>query len=270
MMTAYRLRDLKRNTELLILAEFLKDPSVRRRDIAERLGVTEQAVSQYISDLQKERLLTEVQDHLKPSRKGVQLLQERFVQLNDEIKAILRKIQVMDTCVAVAAGPIKAKDKVGLVMKEGRLVALPNRSAESTGIARNSAEKGDEVLLGNLEGVVELDLGELLMLQVPPETSGGSRITDFALAARAIKGFDYGEIAVGDLVGEVVAKRLHLSPSLLHAPVQASMNALSKGIDVLFIGSHDSTEELIASIERLKNQTGYAISYKLAYIGKER
>jgi putative transcriptional regulator len=269
-MTEYLLRDMKRNTELLILAEFLKDPSVKRKDIAERLGVTEQAISQYIGELEREHLLTTVQGRLKPSRKGVQLLQERFLQLNDEIKGILRQIQVIDTCVALAAGPIRAKDRVGLVMREGRLVALPNKSAGSSGIARNSADKGDEVMVGGLEGVVELDLGELLILQVPSEASGGSKKADLSLATKAMKGFHYDEVAVGDLVGEVVAKRLHLSPTLMHAPVEATMNALSKGLDVLFLGTHDSTEEVNALIERLKSQSGYAISFKLAYIGKER
>jgi len=269
-MTKYLLRDMKRNTELLILAEFLKDPSVKRKDIAERLGVTEQAVSQYIGELEREQLLTAMQGRLKPSRKGVQLLQERFIQLNDEIKSILRQIQVIDTCVAMAAGPIRARGRVGLVMREGRLVALPNKAAGSSGIARNSADKGEEVLIGSLEGVVELDLGELLILQAPSEASGGSKKVDFSLATKAMKGFHYDEVAVGDLVSEVVAKRLHLSPTLMHAPVEATMNALSKGLDVLFLGTHDSTEEVNALIERLKNQSGYAISFKLAYIGKER
>lgn len=268
-MTVYLLRDLKRNTELLILAEFLRDPSVKRKEIAERLGVTEQAVSQYVADLEKEQLISTSHGRQKPTRRGVQLLQERFIQLNDEIKMILRQIQVIDTCVAMAGAQIRAKDKVGLVMREGRLVALPNRAAESAGIARIDAEKGDEVLVGNLEGVVELDLGDLLVLQAPPEGSGGSRNADLALATGAMKGFHYDEVAAGDLIGEVVAKKLHLAPTLLHAPVQATMNALSKGLDVVFVGTHDSTDELMNSVERLKNQTGYAISYRLAFIGKK-
>ena len=262
-MKGYLIRDLKRNTELLILAEYLRNPSVKRRDIAERLGVTEQAVSQYVAALVDESLLTSSQEQPKPTKKGLQLLQERFFQLNDEIKGILRHIQLIDTCVAIASAPIRAKGRVGLVMKNGRLIAIPGREAASMGTAKEDAKAGEEVLVGNLEGVVELELGELLAIQLPPESSGGSRSVDLPLAVRAVKGFVKDEVAVGDVIGEVVASRLKLKPTIVHAPVQASLNALSKGLNVLFIGTHESIEEMVQSVERLKEQTGYSIRYHL-------
>lgn len=268
-MTGYLLRDMKRNTELLILAEFLKNPSVKRREIAEKLGITEQAISQYIADLERESLLATAQGNPKPTRKGVQLLQERFVQLNEEIKAILRQIQVIDTCVALAGAPIRAKERVALVMRGGRLVAIPSKKSASVGIARSDAEKGEEVQIGNLEGVVDLKLGELLAFQIPTVSSGGSRNVDYGLASRAMKAFRFDEVAVGDVIAEVIAKRLRLAPTMLHAPVQSTVTALSKGLNVLFIGTHESIEGTIEAIERLKHQTGYSISYRLADIGKK-
>jgi len=268
-MKGYLLRDFKRNTELLILAEFLKNPSVKRREIAERLGVTEQAVSQYISDLEEEALLTSPKGHPKPTRKGVQLLQERFIQLNEEIKGMLRQVQVMDTCVAIAAATIREGEHVGLVMRRGRLEAAPKARSASMGVARSDAKKGEELLVGSLEGVVELELGELLVLQLPSEISGGSRNIDMPLASKAVKDMEAGEVAVGDMVGEVVASRLGLRPTLIHAPVQATMNALSKGLDVLFLGTHESAEEMIRATERLKNQTGYSIFHRVIDIGKK-
>jgi len=268
-MKGYLLRDLKRNTELLILAEFLKNSSVKRRDIAERLGVTEQAVSQYISTLVEESLLSTSQEHPKPTKKGVQLLQERFFQLNEEIKGMLRQIQVIDTCIAIAAAPIEGGERVGLVMRKGRLEAVPRMESASMGVARSDAKKGEEVLVGGLEGMVDLELGELLMLQLPSEVSGGSRNVNLPLASKTLKGVGIGEVAVGDLVGEVVACRLGLSPTLVHAPVQSTMNALSKGVNVVFLGTHESTEEMILAIERLKNQTGYSISHRIVDVGKK-
>jgi putative transcriptional regulator len=268
-MTEYLLRDLKRNTELLILAEYLRNPSVKRKEIAERLGVTEQAVSQYISDLEKESLLTVSKGRTKPSRKGIQLLQERFFQLNEEIKGILRQIQVIDTCVAVAAAPIKDRERVGLIMRRGRLEAVPKTESASMGVARSDAKKGEEVLVGSLEGVVELELGGLLVLQLPSETSGGSRNIDSALALKAMKGLNAEEVAVGDVIGEVVADHLGIRPTLVHAPVQATMNALSKGVDVLFLGTYESAEEMLRAVERLKNQTGYSITHRVIDVGKK-
>lgn len=262
-MKGYMLRDLKRNTELLILAEYLRNPSVKRRDIAERLGVTEQAVSQYVAALLDESLLTSSPEQPKPTKKGLQLLQERFFQLNEEIKDILRQIQLIDTCVAVATAPVKAKGRVGLVMRDGRLLAVPGMDSASMGVAKTDAKAGEEVLVGSLEGVVELDLGEMLAMQLPSESSGGSRSVDIQLAAKAVKGFERHEVAIGDVIAEVVAAKLKLKATIVHAPVQASLNALSKGLNVLFIGTHDSIEEMVQAVERLKEQTGYSISYRL-------
>jgi putative transcriptional regulator len=268
-MNGYHLRDLKRNTELLILAEYMRDPSVKRKDIAERLGVTEQAVSQYVNELESESLLAKSREHPKPTRKGIQLLQERFFQLNEEIKGILRQIQVIDACVAIATAPIKTGEKVGLAMKGGRLVAMPKKRASSMGVAKSDARAGEELLVGNLEGVVEMELGELTVIQLPPESSGGSRNVDLALASKSVGNLAGREVAAGDIVGEVVAGRMKLKTTIVHAPVQSSLNALSKGIGVVFLGTHESSEEMIRAIERLKAQTGYSISFKVVDVSAD-
>ncbi|MEM2839036.1 MAG: winged helix-turn-helix transcriptional regulator [Thermoplasmata archaeon] len=263
----YLLRDLKTNTELLILAEYLKNPSVKRKDIAERLGVTEQAVSQYVSRLESRGYLSISHKSPRLTRKGVQMLQERFSRLNDEIREILRQVRIIETCVALAGAPINAGQKVGLIMKNGRLVAFPGRRSSSTGIAKVSAEKGEELLVGNLSGVVELNLGNLLALQIPSEISGGSRKIDRDIAINAIKGIRFDEIAAGDLAGEVAALRLSLKPTIVYAPIQASMSALSKGLNVLFIGTRESVDEIVGSAEDLRKKTGYSIRVRVVDIG---
>lgn len=261
-MKGYLLRDLKRNTELLILAEFLRNLSVRRKEMAERLGVTEQAISQYVTYLEKERLITSNHGRSKPTRKGIQLLQERLFGLREEIENILRNVQVIDTCLAMATAPIKANDPVGLVMRDGKLVAIPNTTSSSMGIARADANRDEEVLVGNLEGVVELELGELHLLQLPFETAGGSKSINLERAINTIREFSYNEIAVGDLIGEVIARKLKLKPDIVYAPIQASLSALSKGLNVLFLGTVDSVREMVSAVESLESETGYKISHR--------
>lgn len=264
----YLLRDLKGNTELLILAEFMKNPAVKRREIADRLDVTEQAVSQYVSRLGSLGLIAEENGHPKLTRKGVQFLQERFSRLNEEIKEILREIRVIDTCVALAGARIKAGQRVGLIMRDGALVAVPRIRASSSGIARNGSQQGEEVVIGNLKGVVELTLGELLILQVPQESAGGSRRLNLPGARRIIKRFRCDQIAAGDLTGGVALRKLGMSPTIVHAPVEASMSALSKGLNVLFAGTRESTDKMLESVEELRNRTGYSIGFRLHDIGR--
>lgn len=266
----YLLRDLKQNTELLILAEYIRNPSVKRKEIAERLDVTEQAVSQYISNLEKEQLLAESNGHAKPTRKGVQLLQEKFLQLNHEIENILHQIRVIDTCIALAGAAIKEKEDVGLVMKKGRLIAYPGKKASSKGIALMNSNEGEEVLIGNLIGVVELELGEMLAIQIPSESRGGSKMMNQQIAKKAINDFVFDEITAGDLIGEVALKRIGLKPSILHAPMESTINALSKGLDVLFVGTRESVDRVLAAIEDLKKRTGYSIGFRLIDVTRKQ
>jgi predicted transcriptional regulator len=152
-------------------------------------------------------------------------------------------------------------------MEDGRLVAIPGKRSASMGTARTDAKAGEEIMIGNLEGVVEMELGSLLMLQLPSEGSGGSRSIDVSLASKAVKSSMKGEVAVGDIIGEVAAGKLRLKPTLVHAPVEASLNALSKGVNVIFLGAHESSEEMVRAVERLKEQTGYSIHYRIVDVG---
>lgn len=267
-MKTYLLRDLKKNTEFVILSELLRNPSIRRKELADRLGVTEQAVSQYFSALEAERLIASARGNLRPTVKGRQMLQEGLYGLRDEIEDILREIALIDSCLAIADGPIRAKNPVGLFMRGGKLYAATGITAASRGIARNDAEEGSEVLVGSLEGVVELELGKLLALQLPSESSGGSRSADLDRGLNIIGDFRFDISIAGDLIGEIVAHRMGVDDRLvLHAPVESALSALSKGLNVIFLGTRESIADITSAIDRLKIESGYEFDYKVQNIG---
>jgi len=266
-MKTYLLRDLKKNTELVILSELLRNPSIRRKELADRLGVTEQAVSQYFSSLEEQRLITSVRGSLKLTVKGRQMLQEGLYGLRDEVDGILRDIELIDTCLAIADAPIRARDEVGLVMKGGKLYAVPGMPAASKGIARNDAEEGSELLVGNLEGVVELELGRLLALQLPSESSGGSKVADIEHGISLVRDFGYDLSVAGDLIGEIVAHRMGLDDKLIvHAPVESAISALSKGLNVLYLGTRESVSGIAAAVDVLNTESGYEFDYKIVNV----
>src|SRR4030042_129896 len=115
-MKEQKLRDLKRNTQLLILIELLQSPSVRLKDIADKLGITVQAVSQYVSEMKKEGLLGDKGDNIRPTRKGMQITQEHFTGLKNQVDTILRRVSVIDRCVAIAGKKVEIGKAVSLVM----------------------------------------------------------------------------------------------------------------------------------------------------------
>lgn len=261
-MNERRLRDLKRNTELLILVHILESPTPRLKDIAGQLGITVQAVSQYVVAMRKEGLLREYSGRLRPTRSGMQLLQEHFSKLKDEIDSVLRRIRVIDSCVAIAGQKIDKGDKVGLVMEDGMLMAFPGQKASSIGRATEAAEEGDDVLVGELEGIVDLELGRLLAIEAPSETEGGSKAANVGQVRNKVDDFSPGLIVAGDAVGAALLMKASGEMFTIHAPIESSMSALSKGVDVVFCGTHESVDQLLQSVSGLKKNSGYEIRWR--------
>jgi len=256
------LRNLKRNTEILILVEILKSPSARQKEIAKKLGITVQAVSQYIAAMKAERLLKDQGGVPRPTRKGMQIAQEHFAALKDYIDSVLRSIAVIDRCVAIAGAKISKGQKVGLVMEDGMLMAYPGTTSSSSGTALERASEGDDVLVGQLEGIVDLKLGQLLLIEAPSESDGGSKAADVQSIRVRIESFSPGLLVAGDLVGAALLSKASEELFTLHAPVESGMSALSKGVDVVFCGTRDSVEKVIEAVSDLKRQSGYAIEWK--------
>ena len=257
-----RLRDLKRNTELLILAEILESPTTRLKDIGEELDITVQAVSQYIAAMRKEGLLTERAGRLRPTRKGMQILQEHFTKLKHEVDTILRSIAVVDTCVAIAGKPISKGQALGLVMEDGMLIAYPNAKSSSKGVALESADEGDDVHVGQLEGIVDMELGELLLIEAPSEKEGGSKKADPDRVRERVDSLSPGLIAAGDTVGAALLSKSTEELFVVHAPIESAMSALSKGVDVVFCGTRESIDRMLDAVSVLKKETGYAVRWK--------
>jgi predicted transcriptional regulator len=262
-MSGRNLRDLKLNTELLILVELLEAPSAKLSEVAKSLGVTAQAVSQYVSAMLKEGLVREYSGKLRPTRKGMQLLQEHFTNLKGEVDEVLRRISVIDRCVAIAGKKITKGQRVGLVMEDGTLMAVPGQKSSSTGRAMEDADEGDDLLVDDLEGIVDMELGKLLLIEAPSETDGGSKAADVEGVRRRMETISPGLIAAGDTVGAALLSKATEELITVHAPIESSMSALGKGVDVVYCGTRESTDQMLGAVANLKKETGYEVKWKV-------
>lgn len=253
---------MRRNTELLILVELIRSPSTRLREVGDSLGITVQAVSQYIAAMRKDGLVREQKGVLRPTRKGMQLLQEQFSRLKQDVDQILRSISVVDKCVAVAGSRIEKGKPVGLVMEDGMMMAYDGAESSSSGVALEDAEEGDDVLVGSLEGIIDMELGKLLLLEAPSELDGGSKAANTEQARQKVEDFSPGLLVAGDVVGAALLMKASEEMVTIHAPVESSMSALSKGVDVVYCGTRESTELMVEAISRLKAETGYDIQWR--------
>lgn len=268
-----RLRDRTGITRLLILAELERRPGTTLSEIATALGVTVQAISTHAKDLASRGWLRADDGDYRATPKGLQSLHEGVRHLRDSVTALALPLDVIQLASAVAAAPIRAGDAVGLFMEEGDLAARPAREAPSRGRARNGAKTGEEVVVGDLQGMVKLDPGRLFIVSLPGPAEGGIAAVDrealrklltrkapHSAPAQAAAGrpaaLRMGAHGTGARVlARWLAKEGHGRLDFEFAADRAAFNAAERGLDVLLLATRDRLAEVMESFERLNAQT---------------
>jgi putative transcriptional regulator len=256
------LRDLRASTRLLFLYEVTTNRHTRLRTIAERLGMTVQGASEYAHGLQKDGLLTSVDGEYRGTKKGVELLHDRFLELRRFVDGAGRALAFVETTAAVAGSPVRRGDHLGLFMEDGMLVAYARRTSPSTGVAVHDAARGDLLAVRDLEGIVALRPGRIVVARVP---SGGRRSAAASKRiVRETKGF---VVAALDVTGVVAARELGLRPRIEFGAIPATVEAAERGVDVLLLAPEERAMEAIQAIEAANAKLEDKIPYESVALG---
>ena len=159
---------------LVAIAE--RQPAVSQGEIASAVGVTAQAVSEYVRELSSESLVAkEGRSRYRVTAEGVDWLLRaatdvrRFTDhVTDDVLGTVGE----DAALATAA--IEKGQTVSLSLDDGLLCATPRESGPATGVATGDASRGEVVGVTGFEGVIDLDPGTVTVVQVPPVRSGES------------------------------------------------------------------------------------------------
>ncbi|MDO8842040.1 MAG: winged helix-turn-helix transcriptional regulator [Methanocalculus sp.] len=171
------LRSKRETTRFQVLVEVAEhQPSIRQQEVAEKLGVTPQAISEYIRDLSDDGLISaEGRGRYVVTRKGIEWVLQSAEQLESYARHIRRDIiQQVAIWAAIAAEDLKKGDEVGVFMKGGWLLAGRERQA-AMGVAIDDAEKGTDIGVARLNGIIEHTEGTVCVCKVPRIERGGSR-----------------------------------------------------------------------------------------------
>lgn len=251
------LRDRTRITRLLILREITARPRVPLTEVADRLGVTVQAVSQHVRAMTEAGLVREEGAGREPTAAGVQLLQEGFADLKRAVDDAVAALARIDVTAAVAGGAIRDGDPVGLFMENGELVARAGAASGSRGRAVHAARAGEEVAVRDLEGVVDLKPGRITVVELPTAAEGGGRV----VPARALRAWireqrvAHDRVAATGVGGRILAKRAGLALDVVHAPVEGAFHAAELGLDVLLFAARDEMPNVLARFEERNRGT---------------
>lgn len=257
-----RLRDRTGITRLLILAELERRAGTTLSDVADSLGVTVQAVSAHAKDLSSLGWLRSEEGSYRATPKGLQSLHEGVRHLRDAVGALAAPLDVIQLTSAVAATTIQAGDPVGLFMEDGDLAARPSKDAPSRGRARNAAKAGEEVIVGDLQGMVRLDPGRLTLLSIAGPAEGGIAAVDREALRRLLRkggGGPAQRMGAHGTGARVLARWLAKEGcgrlDFEFAADRAAFNAAERGLDVLLLVTRDRLAEVMESFERLNGAT---------------
>lgn len=162
----YVLRESKRVTQALVLYEMLRWRRATLKEIGEKLGMSAQAVANYLAELEDMGFVDKFQGSL--THQGVEFLHETMGILHKEINAIVSNLNMVLSTEAIADVPVKAGQQVSLYMKNGVLHA-GNAEASAKGIAVGEAQPGEIVEIKEMKGVVEIKRGKILIFVLDKE-----------------------------------------------------------------------------------------------------
>jgi putative transcriptional regulator len=238
-------------TRFRILVEIAAGaPGTQQRQIASRLGVTPQAVSEYVRRLRAEGMLVPTgRSGYRVSTRGVNWVLQMLRELQGYVSVVHQAIASITVCAAIAEADIKEGQAVGLRMKDGLLYATSETDGPARGIAANSARSGQDVGVASVEGRVELTRGRVTVLQIPGVQSGGSAQADM----RRLRGIDRGQ-RLGAIGIEAVAalRRAGLEPGYLYGVTEAIIESTHCGLSFTVACTDDAVPALLKRLEEEK------------------
>ena len=247
-------------THFQILSEIAKnEPNLKQKDLAERIGITIQAVSENIKGLIEEGYIKS-KDGRSPytiTPKGLDKLKKDAISLrkySDETLAIMNHYKTIWP--AIAKENLFKGDIVGLYMEDGLLYA-DNKKHSATAEVLEDTEEGFDVPLNQMNGTINIESGQVIIIVVPPIKDGGSRVANIGLV-RDIYNGGYTEWGIKSLdkvaaigtISHVIANTLNIPIDIEYAAGPASVACSKKGLNVMLLVIGNMVKNVTATLEK--------------------
>jgi len=236
-------------TRFQILVEIAASgPNIQQKDIATKLGVTPQAISDYVHQLTKEELVVSIgRSQYKVSTKGVNWMLKVLRELRSYTSMVERAVTNVTVCAAIAECDLNQGQTVGLKMRNGLLLATSQINSGARGIVVSSVSQGEDVDISNIEGLVDLTRGKITILQVPSIQNGGSRQVDLErLQAQVTDNQQVGAIGIEALVS---LRRIDVEPRYLYGVTEAAIEAAHCGLSFVIVCTDDAIPGLVKRLQ---------------------
>jgi putative transcriptional regulator len=231
------LKSKREATRFQILVEIAEhQPSVRQQEIAEKLGITPQAVSEYI-------------------REGVEWVLTNAEALESYAHYVTHDVvQQVSVWTAIAAEDIVKGDVVGVYMDGGYLFAA-HRDEAAMGEAVNDARKGQDLGVAKLSGIIDHREGAIRVCKVPRIQRGGSHEVMQEKVLAAVSGMEY--IGAVGLEAVISLRKAGLVPDSFFGSREGIIEAAFHGVNCCMV---IVDEEFTGFLKRLESA---GLSYEI-------
>ena len=232
------LRSKRDATRYQILVEIAaRQPAVSQQEVAEAIGVTPQAVSDYLGELvESDHVRKHGPGRYEVTKEGVDWL----ITQTDDLRTFVQHVSEdvvgqVEVDAAIATAEIREGQPVSLSMHEGVLNATPGDTGSATAVAVTSAERGEDVGVTDFEGILELEPGTVTIFPVPRVQGGGGRSVDPGRLEAHVQGVD--AVAVAGTEALAATRRAGLEPDVRFGTASAIEEAAVRGLDVLLVAT---------------------------------
>jgi putative transcriptional regulator len=239
-----------KSTKMQVLVEVAAlQPKVRQKEVADRVGVTPQAVSEYLKELVAEGSVKfNRRGQYEVTKAGIELIIEWTNELNNYIRYVTEDIVGKVTVwTAIAEEDLRQGTSVGLRMRDGILYASHRDSDGSIahGTTIGDACKGDDVGVEHLSGIIPMDRVHVTVAVVPRVQRGGSGAVDLEALRHVMAD---KPVAVLGLEALVSVQKVGISPLIQYAAAEGVIEAAFRGLSTVVVATDEAVPSLIAEL----------------------
>lgn len=243
------LQSKKESTKFQILVEIAAhQPDVRQKEIADKIGVTPQAVSEYMKELVSEGLLfSDGRVRYRVTKKGIEWVIERAQELKKYARFVMEEIvSHVSIATAIAMEKVVKGQKVKLWMENGLLYAGVG-TGDVTGSAISDAAKDEDVGVTDLKGMIGLSPVNITICKVPRVERGGSGSVDYKMLKKHSKNKPY--IAALGVEALISLRKINVEPNILFGAKESVVEAAFHGLSSLVVSVDEEVPSLLNRLE---------------------
>ncbi len=244
------LQSKRESSRFQILVEIAAhQPNLRQKEVAESLGVTPQAISEYIKELVADGLVTtDGRMRYSITKEGVEWLLESAAELKRYARVVMEEIiSHVSVWTAIAESDLEEGERVSLEMRGGLLYANKKEGIEASGVVIGAVGSGEDVGISDLRGLISLEEGRVILCKVPRVQIGGSRKVDLAALSHQVS----RATKVGCLGIEALSalRKVGREPDIIFGAKEFAVEAAYHGLSSVIVSVDEQIPGLLTRLE---------------------